>query len=147
MLKYFYYLYFRYETNVNGEVYDNDFDLGYFSAKKKAKDAISLYVDQPGFRDHELDCFKILKVGVRFDYEVTEKSGLVLYELSHEYEVEDGGEIEMIFGLYSSKTAAKRELNKQKKKRLYSKHPDNFSIYTTTIDYTLGIWKEGFDRD
>ena len=145
MLKYFYYLYFRYQTKENGQNSDHDFSLGYFSTRKKAKESINLYVDQPGFRDYGLDCYIIFKFRVRFDYKLEDKSGIVLYELSHEYEDEyfDYGKV---FGLYQSKEAAQMELNKQKKKRSYSKYPDNFCIAKCKIDFNLG-WREGFDSD
>ncbi|MDR1939356.1 MAG: hypothetical protein LBQ40_00990 [Clostridiales bacterium] len=91
MLKYFYNLYFQYEITNDKSKNDltSTFNIGYFSTNKKAKEIIELYREKPGFKEHDMDCFKIQKIGVNFVDDTKNKEGTILYELSHEFETED----------------------------------------------------------
>ena len=145
MLKFFFNLYFQYDNiSVSEERQFSTFNLGYFSTQKKAKDAILVYKDQPGFNKFTLNCFKIQKFGVNFSKKNIDKSQVELYELSYE-NVEIEGQSEWtLFGVYASWDLANVEKGKQQKKRKYRSHVEGFHIERWKVDVDLS-WKEGFE--
>jgi hypothetical protein len=146
MIKYFYNLYFEYDVTIDlsGEKPKGSFSIGYFSSNKKAEEIIAFYKDKPGFSQHPIECFKIQKTGVKFDHEIKNKTGIVLYELSHEFELKDGEDEWTIFGVFNSEENAQKEQQKQTKKRKYSAFQSGFNISKWKVDIDLE-WQEGFE--
>ncbi len=146
MIKYFFNLYFQYKLSdeTTEENLTSTFNLGYFSSKKKAIEAISFYKTKPGFSGFDLNCFKIQKFGVHFESEIS-KEQVELYELSFESDnlVEDSEWV--LFGIYSSEELAREELLRQQKKRKYKCNTNGFNIEKRKVNKDLS-WKEGFDK-
>ena len=81
MIQYFYKLIFLKDLETNNEV----FDLGLYSCKKNAIKKQEISKKLEGFRDYDLQHFKILKIGVNCLKKIQNKSGLKLFQLWHEY--------------------------------------------------------------
>lgn len=144
MLKYFYNLYFEYEQNVGGKIFESSLNIGYFSSKKMTDEIVLALKDKSGFSDYPIECFKVQKTGVRFEYTLNNKTGVELYELSHEFETTDGESEWTIFGLFSSEKNAKAQQNIEQKKRKYAKATNGFNISKWKVDVDFE-WKEGFN--
>lgn len=142
MLKYFFNLYFTYASD--GKNLDNFFHIGYFSSKNKAMAMINKLKDKIGFKDYPVDCFIIDKIGMHITEEIKSKSGINLFELSHEYE-KDGESHWTVFGIFQSKQSAQIELSKQKNKKAYKAYPDGFIIDKWLVDKQFA-WLEGFTK-
>ena len=138
MKKFFYELEYSYKDDNNLEHY---FHIGYFSSPSKARKTKEELKNKPGFATSGGN-FKIVKHAAVFKENVTNKSGLCLYELSHEYET-DEYDISIVFGLYSSLNEAHRKMEKEKKRKPYSETIDGFCIAKCIVDYQIG-WSEGF---
>ena len=142
MIKFFYKVIYQKKNQ------ESTFDLGVFSNLRKAKIKIEQISTQKGFKDW-LDGFRIVKFGVRFpkDYKHS-KENIKLYNISHEYEIEESGvvyDIYKIFDIVSSFAIAKErvEFLKQHTQR-GKKYPDGFEINTIIVD-NYNSWSEGFD--
>ncbi|MCK9480123.1 MAG: hypothetical protein M0R40_11625 [Firmicutes bacterium] len=146
MIKYFYNLYFEYDETIDlsGKMQKSSCNIGYFSSKKKAKEIITSYKDKPGFNQYPIECFKIQKIGLKFDHEIGNKTGIALYELSHEFEFEKGKDEWTIFGVYNSEVNAQKEQHQQMKKRKYATLQSGFNIAKWKVDVDFE-WKEGFE--
>lgn len=145
MIKFYYYLYHSYITEYDKEgepVYERK-SIGYFSALKLVKTQIDSYIKLPGFKDHPVDCFQIHKVGCSYESSNICKHKAIINELSHEYSDEDGYDFPTIFGIYSTKEAAKVVMNEQLKRKPYKYYPDNFIIDSIVVD-GKPEWSEGF---
>ena len=138
MRRYFYEVNYHH-IDQNGD--NHYFMIGYFSSLKSSKLAIERVQDKPGFRDSG-GCFEIDKFCVYFDNVIVEKSGLVLYELSHEYLDSDGYDNFVIFGLYATREQAEKVKEEKMKMYPYRKNPDGFLIAESKVD--LCGWTEGF---
>ena len=138
MRKYFYELNYHYIDKNNDDHY---FLIGYFSTLQKANLAIKEVQNQPGFKDHD-GAFEIEKFSVNFEKDIIEKSGLILYELSHEFLDSDGYDNFIIFGLYSTYEEAKKAQTKKEKEHPYAEMKEGFLIAESEVD--LCGWTEGF---
>ncbi len=127
MRKYFYELLYEYSD----ECGDHTLQIGYFSTHKKAQNICDVIKSKPGFCDHN-GKFIISKFAVNFNYEVRDKSEVNLYELSHEYQDDEGFDNWVIFGVFSSL----KEAEKLKKK---SRQP--LLIINFRMDFALQIVK------
>ena len=146
MIRYFYQLSFSYEVEKDreGNPVFSSFDLGYLSTKAKVMAKIEEYKNLPGFKDHPIDCFIIDKFGVSFDKDIKDKSSVVLYELWHEYEDEDGYERPSSWVGFKTKKEATEYMNRLKKRGIYKKYPNDFNIARIKIDADVMGWEEGF---
>lgn len=148
MIKYFYNLFFQYDSTDgegNGGL-SSYFNIGYFSSEKKAKEILTQYKEKEGFKNFSVEGFQIQKFGVFFNKEEIQKENQILYELTYEYENIDGDTEWTLFGVYSTKELADKERNKQERKRKYSKYPKGFHIEKWRVNSDLE-WEEGFNRD
>lgn len=133
MLKYFYELYYYYNSGENNDHY---FHIGYFSSKMKASTAMEKLKDKPGFRDHRGD-FAIKKFGVH----VCEENIATLFELSHEY-FDSRCDCYAVLGVYASFGEAMEQQKKYMDKMPYKDYPDGFLIADCKVN--LIGWTEGF---
>ena len=138
MRKYFYHLQYIY-TDLNND--NHYFLIGYFSTLNKSKEAIKLVENKPGFKNSG-GSFEITKLCLNFDKNIYEKSGIVLYEASHEYLDSDGYDNVTIFGIYSSYEEAKKKQDEYFVTSPYNEYPDGFCIAECKVD--LIGWMEGF---
>lgn len=120
------------------------FQLGYFSSRNCAIQAIERVKGKPGFCDHHGE-FSISKIGVRFCRVLQRKSGITVYELSHEYTDEEGYDNSIVFGIYATKKEAKEELSKKILLKPFKYYPKGFCIASCKID--LCGWQEGFQSE
>lgn len=140
MLRYFYNLYFQYETAE--ENISNIFNIGYFSTKKRAIEILNSLKSKVGFNQYSVECFKISKLGMHLNSEIKDKSGLILFELAHDYEVDEIINW-TIFGIYQSKEDAQIEILKQKSKKPYKFFTNGFHINIWIVDKQIE-WQDGF---
>ena len=145
MKKYFYNLSFNYEIE-NEEDIASSFNIGYFSSLAQVKKAIEKLKNQPGFCDYPISCFVAKKRVVNFTKNILSKSKLSIYVLSHEYMTDDYSSIWTEFGLFENKHAAIVELDKQKKKKPYCDHIEDFDISRWRVDQDIQ-WQEGFSHE
>ncbi|MDD4699138.1 MAG: hypothetical protein PHV07_02630 [Oscillospiraceae bacterium] len=149
MITYFYKLNFAYEVRKDkkGEPISSSFAIGYLSTLKKATEKIEEYKNLTGFNKHPLNCFRIEKIGLRTAYKIKNKEIVDLYELAHEYYIEDEDVFHVTyFGIYSTEEEAETEKRKISRKRIYKKYLENFTISKWRVDRDFE-WKEGFDND
>ena len=145
MIQYFYYLHFQYFLEYdekNSPIYSG-FSLGFLSTHKKALEKIEFYRNIVGFNKHPIDCFKILKTGVRFDEKLKNKEGTVIYRLICDYEAPNGCEYWEDFGSYSSNEQAEEDMAIIKQQKKYKKHPYEFNIQKWIVDMDFQF-VEGF---
>ena len=145
MRKYFYNLSFSYKTQDETEKICSHFNIGYFSSKLKAQEVIGQLKGKPGFCEYPLDCFILRKQAVYFSRNVFSKEAVTLYNLTHEYMLEDYclTNVWTDFGLFESREAAICELNKQSQKRPYKNYPNGFYIDEWHVNRDIQ-WQEGF---
>ena len=144
MIKYFYLVKFEYFVN---DEYKSYFNLGVFSNLKLAKKKVSISSRLVGFRKYGLDNFKIIKFGVDFDTDIKDKSNVVLYCVTHEYDnPSDEFTYWSIFDYFSTIEEAKKYIEYLKKhSRIGKKYPNNFEIIDVKID-NFNSWSEGFEE-
>lgn len=144
MIRYFYLVEFKYFASNN---YDSRFDLGIYSTLKKAKEKIEKCVHLKGFKNYAIDNFKIIKFGVSLDVSIKDKSNVVLYCVTHEYEVEnDEFSYWNIFDYFFTIEEANKKIEYLKKhNRIGKKYPNNFEIVEIKVD-NFNSWSEGFDE-
>lgn len=144
MIKYFYLVKFEYFVN---DEYKSYFNLGIFSNLKLAKKKISISSGLVGFRKYGFDNFKIIKFGVDFDTDIKDKSNVVLYCVTHEYDnPSDEFTYWSIFDYFSTIEKAKKYIEYLKKySRIGKKYPNNFEIIDVKID-NFNSWSEGFEE-
>ena len=139
MLKYFYKVAYQKEN-----IDDGGFDLGIFSTQKNAELKVCKALDCIGFENKQ--CFKIIKFGVNFSKNI-EKNNIKLYSITHEYSIEEDGQLYDIFNVFDilgSKTEAERKVEWLKEhSRIGRKYPDNFMVDETVVD-NFSAWSEGF---
>lgn len=133
MIKYFYLVKFEYFVN---DEYKSYFNLGIFSNLKLAKKKVSISSGLVGFRKYGFDNFKIIKFGVDFDTDIKDKSNVVLYCVTHEYDnPSDEFTYWSIFDYFSTIEKAKKYIEYLKKhSRIGKKYPNNFEIIDVKID-------------
>ena len=143
MIKYFYLVTFEYLTDEN---YNSEFDLGVFSTRRNAEKKVKDSAKLTGFNQYDIKNFKIIKFGVDFDIEIKNKSNIILYCVTHEYENEDDGFTYWnIFDyLCSIKKANIKVENLKKHSRIGKKYPNNFEIVEVKVD-CFNSWSEGFE--
>lgn len=137
MRKYFYELFYEY-SDKNGK---HNLQIGYFSTHKKVQYICNLIKSKPGFCDHNGD-FIISKFAVNFDCEVLDKSKVKLYELSHEYQDDEGFDNWIIFGVFSSFEEAQNFKKEIETTAPYDIYPNGFYITDCKID--IPGWVDGF---
>lgn len=144
MIKYFYLVKFEYFVN---DEYKSYFNLGIFSNLKLAKKKISISSGLVWFRKYGFDNFKIIKFGVDFDTDIKDKSNVVLYCVTHEYDnPSDEFTYWSIFDYFSTIEKAKKYIEYLKKhSRIGKKYPNNFEIIDVKID-NFNSWSEGFEE-
>lgn len=144
MIKYFYLVKFEYSVN---DEYKSYFNLGVFSNLKLAKKKVSISSVLVGFRKYGFDNFKIIKFGVDFDTDIKDKSNVVLYCVTHEYDnPSDEFTYWSIFDYFSTIEKAKKYIEYLKKhSRIGKKYPNNFEIIDVKID-NFNSWSEGFEE-
>ena len=144
MIKYFYLVKFEYFVN---DEYKSYFNLGIFSNIKLAKKKVSISSGLVGFRKYGFDNFKIIKFGVDFDTDIKDKSNVVLYCVTHEYDnPSDEFTYWSIFDYFSTIEKAKKYIEYLKKhSRIGKKYPNNFQIIDVKID-NFNSWSEGFEE-
>lgn len=144
MIKYFYLVKFEYSVN---DEYKSCFNLGVFSNLKLAKKKVSISSGLVGFRKYGFDNFKIIKFGVDFDTDIKDKSNVVLYCVTHEYDnPSDEFTYWSIFDYFSTIEKAKKYIEYLKKhSRIGKKYPNNFEIIDVKID-NFNSWSEGFEE-
>lgn len=144
MIKYFYLVKFEYFVN---DEYKSYFNLGIFSNLKLAKKKVSISSGLVGFRKYGFDNFKIIKFGVDFDTDIKDKSNVVLYCVTHEYDnPSDEFTYWSIFDYFSTIEKAKKYIEYLKKhSRIGKKYPNNFQIIDVKID-NFNSWSEGFEE-
>lgn len=144
MIKYFYLVKFEYFVN---DEYKSYFNLGIFSNLKLAKKKVSISSGLVGFRKYCFDNFKIIKFGVDFDTDIKDKSNVVLYCVTHEYDnPSDEFTYWSIFDYFSTIEKAKKYIEYLKKhSRIGKKYPNNFEIIDVKID-NFNSWSEGFEE-
>lgn len=141
MLRFFYDLWFVYNNDEYGE---QSFHIGYFSSVKKVREIVGQLKDQPGFRDHSVECFQFPKFGITVPAG-TSKSGFCLYVPSYDHMGEDGWDTWAIFGAFATEKEAKAELEKQKKKKEFRQHQDCFLCEEWIVDKDVE-WRKGFSH-
>lgn len=144
MIKYFYLVKFEYFVN---DEYKSYFNLGIFSNLKLAKKKVSISSGLVWFRKYGFDNFKIIKFGVDFDTDIKDKSNVVLYCVTHEYDnPSDEFTYWSIFDYFSTIEKAKKYIEYLKKhSRIGKKYPNNFEIIDVKID-NFNSWSEGFEE-
>ena len=144
MIKYFYLVKFEYFVN---DEYKSYFNLGIFSNLKLAKKKVSISSGLVGFRKYGFDNFKIIKFGVDFDTDIKDKSNVVLYCVTHEYDnPSDEFTYWSIFDYFSTIEKAKKYIEYLKKhSRIGKKYPNNFESIDVKID-NFNSWSEGFEE-
>ena len=144
MIKYFYLVKFEYFVN---DEYKSYFNLGIFSNLKLAKKKVSISSGLVGFRKYGFDNFKIIKFGVDFDTDIKDKSNVVLYCVTHEYDnPSDEFTYWSIFDYFSTIEKAKKYIEYLKKhSRIGKKYPNNFEIIDVKID-NFNSCSEGFEE-
>ena len=144
MIKYFYLVTFEYLVNKD---YTSHFDLGVFSTKKSAEEKIRKSVSLTGLNRYGIENFKIIKFGVDFNTDVKDKSNVILYCVTHEYDNEcDGFTYWNIFDYFSTIETTNKHVEYLKKhSRIGKKYPDNFEIVEIKVD-NFNSWSEGFDE-
>lgn len=144
MIKYFYLVKFEYFVN---DEYKSYFNLGIFSNLKLAKKKVSISSGLVGFRKYGFDNFKIIKFGVDFDTDIKDKSNVVLYCVTHEYDnPSDEFTYWSIFDYFPTIEKAKKYIEYLKKhSRIGKKYPNNFEIIDVKID-NFNSWSEGFEE-
>jgi|GEM_PF-2281879 hypothetical protein len=144
MIKFFYLVKFEYFVN---DEYKSYFNLGIFSNLKLAKKKVSISSGLVGFRKYGFDNFKIIKFGVDFDTDIKDKSNVVLYCVTHEYDnPSDEFTYWSIFDYFSTIEKAKKYIEYLKKhSRIGKKYPNNFEIIDVKID-NFNSWSEGFEE-
>lgn len=144
MIKYFYLVKFEYFVN---DEYKSYFNLGIFSNLKLAKKKVSISSGLVGFRKYGFDNFKIIKFGVDFDTDIKDKSNVVLYCVTHEYDnPSDEFTYWSIFDYFSTIEKTKKYIEYLKKhSRIGKKYPNNFEIIDVKID-NFNSWSEGFEE-
>lgn len=144
MIKYFYLVEFEY---FNGDEYKSFFDLGIFSNPTLAKKKVNMSSVLTGFNQYSIDNFKIIKFGVDFDYDIKNKSNVILYCVTHEYDnTSDGFTYWNIFDYFSTIEKAKKHIEYLKNhSRVGKKYPNNFEIVDIKID-NFNAWSEGFEK-
>ena len=138
MKRFFYSLKYVYTDSNNDR---HCFFIGYFSTINKLKEAVKSIKTKPGFKDF-CGAFEIVKFAVTFDSNIQEKSGIVLYEVSHEYFDNDGYDNVTIFGVYSTPEKAREVQLQNSAKHPYNEFPAGFCIAECKVD--LIGWSEGF---
>lgn len=144
MIKYFYLVKFEYFVR---DDYKSYFNLGVFSNLKFAKKKVDMSIGLVGFNKYNFDNFKIIKFGVDFDVDIKNKSNVILYCVTHEYDnTSDGFTYWNIFDYFSTTEKAKKHIEYLKKhSRVGKKYPDNFEIIDVKID-NFNAWSEGFEE-
>ena len=145
MIKYFYLVEFEYFVHDDVKSY---FDLGVFSSLKLAKEKVNISSGLAGFNQYSLDNFKITKFGVNFDSNIKDKSNVILYCITHEYDDTSDKFTYWwnIFGYFSNIESAKKHVEYlQKHSRVGKKYPNNFEIVEVKID-NFNEWSEGFEK-
>jgi len=142
MRKYFYLVSFKYRIDKQHESW---LDLGVFSTKAKAEKKIQESSDKIGFKDYHRINFKISRIGVDFDFDIKDKSRVVLFCVTHEYE-KDKVTYWQIFDYFSTQTKAEERIEYLKKhSRIGRKFPTCFEIVDIKVD-NYNAWSEGFIR-
>ena len=118
--------------------------LGFFSSEEKCQDAMSYYIEQPGFQQHP-DAFEIFEIEADVDENnnIPGEFGNKVFYLSHEWY---DGEYDYVtdVGYYSTQEKAEAALRSIQVDEEFIEHQDGFVIDEYIIDEMQ--WKEGFCR-
>lgn len=122
-------------------------DIGFYSNKSKARDAIQRHIDLPGFNLYPNN-FVIEKKRVYLGEDYKDNVGLAsIYSLEHESkDIENDCYDVTRIGIFANKDDA---INKKKlliSKPPYMYYPNGFDIFEETIDEDVIIWYQGFKK-
>ena len=114
---------------------------------RKVSKILYMSIGLAGFNQYNFDNFKIIKFGVDFDTDIKNKSDVILYCVTHEYDnTSDGFTYWNIFDYFSTTEKAKKHIEHLKKhSRVGKKYPNNFEIIDVKID-DFNAWSEGFEE-
>lgn len=89
-----------------------------------------------GFNQYNIENFKIIKFGVDFDIEIKDKSSVILYCVTQEYDNEiDGFTYWNIFDYFSTLEKANKHIEyMQKHSRIGKKYPNNFEVIEEKVN-------------
>ena len=135
---YFFHVEFRYKDEENA---NHCFDIGYFSSKQKAMDALERVKDKPGFCDSGGN-FTISKCRVYFSQKNVQKENCTIFELYHEFLDDEGFDNYTYWGPFATRAEAEEAYDANKAQYPFSLYPDNFEICDIKVD--LYGWREGF---
>lgn len=144
MIKYFYLVEFKYLVS---KEYESHFDLGVFSTKKNAKKKVESCISLKGFSDYKINNFKIIKFGVHFDGDIKNMSNIILYCVTHKYEIKNNEFTYWnIFDYLSTIEKANEKIEYLRlHSRIGKKYPNNFEIIEIKVD-NYNSWSEGFEE-
>ena len=129
------------DEETGDEICDTKF-LGVFSSRKKCKEVIPYYIQQPGFCDHPKRFFiERIEADVNDFNDTPGEFSSVVYTLEHEWY---DGEYDHVtkLGYYSSQEKAEAAQADYASDPDLKDHPDDFMIGKCVIDRME--WKEGF---
>lgn len=122
-------------------------DMGYFSSEKDAKEVIEKYKNLKGFKDHNVNCFKIKKKKLELEGIKLFDNKIIFYELYHAYRDKNGYIESDYLGVYPTKQKAKKKIKELiKNEKIYKQYPKGFDISEELLDSENTIWNEGFDN-
>lgn len=136
--------FFILEYTYTDEQGDHFFNIGCFSSKKKAKEALSLVKDKPGFCSSN-GKFVITGVRVYFPREIPDKESVALFGLFHEFLDADGFDNYTTWGPFATEEEAQEVLESSRGSYPYNEYPDGFTVYDIKVN--LCGWTEGFRRE
>lgn len=129
------------EDKTREKIHDTK-SLGFFKSEEECNEIISLYLDQPGFKDYP-DSFFVEKIEADINdfNDISGEFGSSFFQLWHEWY---DGEYDHIsnLGYYSTKELAEKALINYQLDPEFIDHPDSFDICECEIG--LRGWTEGF---
>ena len=122
-------------------------EIGLYSNKKNAKDAVKRFQILPGFSKYK-DGFQICKKRcyVKTNQKVSVSHMKIVFSPYHEYYL-PAEECDIVTrgAFYQDREEAQEELDKWKNEKKFSKYPEGFNIIEYTIDRDIRFWSEGFE--
>jgi len=169
MYKYVFRLTFEEMYEKDGETFQTCLDLGYFSKRQRAVEAIQVFANKVGFSGKPLECFKVCKKRLEVVNNSLKKEDLnfpisknfscydipvedselesIFYELYHAGIDKDGIDHCECIGIYPLRSQAIDKINRLQTKQYYEKYKDGFDISIECLDVINPLWIEGFDRE
>lgn len=131
-------------------------DLNYRNISLNKENIQNHYCNKPwiiviiGFNKHPVECFHINKIGIKFNNNIINKSGTIIYHVWHEYEIKENGKYYDIwcdFGYFCDYEEERNKITFLKNhSKVGKKYPDSFEIYEVKIDNDIS-WEHGFNSN